>query len=76
QTAAFFGGDSALYTDIEPSCPCTVCSDTLPAIDLFNPQYRVISPNGGETYHPGDTCKIRVRSLKQSNAGLYLITNS
>jgi hypothetical protein len=32
------------------------------AIDNFDPWYRIVSPNGGETFHVGQPCTVSVKS--------------
>jgi hypothetical protein len=33
-----------------------------PPVDEFDPAIRIISPNGGEVFHVGDQCTVKVRS--------------
>ena len=53
---------------------CSELGDSLiAAAGISVPAYKVISPNGGEVYHVGDTLRIRTAGNKnESNASLYL----
>jgi hypothetical protein len=41
-------------------------------IDMFDPQYRVIRPNGGEIFYVGEQCTVVVHSAVAANAVLSL----
>lgn len=36
----------------------------LPPLDAFDPVFQIISPNGGEVFHVGDQCTVKVRSRR------------
>jgi hypothetical protein len=44
-----------------------------PPIDAFDPWIRIISPNGGEVFHVGDQCTLKVRSRYPVSSTLVLV---
>ena len=53
---------------------CLHLPDTSLPIDSVNdPQYRIISPNGGETFHAGQQCKVIATSHLAGAAKIYVI---
>jgi hypothetical protein len=67
--AGYFG--PAVMPDTNQSAPQPIPISTLIG-DLENPMYRVISPNGGETYHIGDTCLIKFTARKHGQIKLMI----
>jgi hypothetical protein len=61
------------YIDYNQFAPDTL-TDTLttPVIDKYNPCLEVLSPNGGEIFRVGDTCRVRVRALRDADAVLMI----
>lgn len=43
-----------------------------PDLDWFNPQYRIIKPNGGEVFTVGQACTLKVSSRYPSHATIYI----
>ncbi len=43
-----------------------------PFDDRYDPDYEVISPNGGETYHVGDTLVIQISASRSARAIMYI----
>lgn len=57
--------------------PCDTCdttpADTADSIALIDdPEYRIISPNGGELFHVGEQCSVVVTAVRQAKAVLKL----
>jgi hypothetical protein len=53
---------------------CLHLPDTTLPIDSFNdPQYRIISPNGGETFHAGQLCTVMATSRLSGLAKIYVL---
>jgi hypothetical protein len=44
-----------------------------PPLDAFDPEFRIISPNGGEVFHVGDQCTVKVRSLRPVPSALIFV---
>jgi hypothetical protein len=53
-----------------PGCPHP---DTIQHTDPLDPAYRIISPNGGETFHIGQQCTVRVTSQRSGSAELRVV---
>lgn len=47
-----------------------------PTIDEFNPNYKIIYPNGGETFVVGQQCTVKVTALRNGNAMLNITFNN
>ncbi len=47
-----------------------------PAKDLFNPNYSIVYPNGGETFIVGQQCTVKVTANKNGNAMLNISYNN
>lgn len=62
---------AATLTVTTTGCPRP---DTAQPIDQNDPVFRFISPNGGETFHVGDQCTVKVTSqLFVASAVLYVV---
>jgi len=44
-----------------------------PVIDLRDPKYQIVYPNGGEVFNVGDTLEVKVRSYRDANAMLLMM---
>lgn len=47
-----------------------------PTIDEFNPNYKILYPNGGETFVVGQQCTVKVTTIRQGNAMLNVTFNN
>jgi hypothetical protein len=53
---------------------CLHTPDTTQPIDSVNdPQYRIISPNGNETFHGGQECKVIATCKISGSAKIYIV---
>jgi hypothetical protein len=53
---------------------CLRLQDTAQPLDSINdPQYRIISPNGGETFHAGQQCTVIASSRLSGSAQIYVL---
>lgn len=74
QPAVYFYGDK------ETSYEAAQCIDDTsehplpydPNADWFNPNYKIKKPNGGEVFHVGDVCTLKVSSRLPGHANLYM----
>jgi hypothetical protein len=55
---------------VTSGCPY---SQNSPTEDPFDPQYRIISPNGGETFHIGQPCTLNVWSRLTGSAKILIL---
>jgi len=77
QPAIFFGKMDTGTLWIDPSSISdTNKGDTPIPVDPFNPYYRIVSPNGGETIYQNEPCSLRISSLRIGNARLLLTTDN
>lgn len=55
--------------------PTLVCPHAEPSrpFDDFDPQYRIVSPNGGEVFEVGQACSVQVTSKRAGNAMLLIV---
>jgi hypothetical protein len=70
QPAVFFGPtpDSLWIPDTNDTVP-----DDTGLVDPLDPEYKILYPEGGETFYIGDTCEIRITAERQGSAGLFLV---
>lgn len=75
QPAAHIGAldTGSLFIDIACQGDDTTIN---PVNDSANPGYKVISPNGGEQFHIGEPCTVKVSSMQPGNAILFLLLDS
>jgi len=62
-------------TDAPEQAPARVCphAEQTGPVDAFDPQYRIISPNGGEIFQIGQPCSVRVSSRQYGQAILEIV---
>lgn len=76
QPAIYFGPIDTGVAYINPACESTVDTFINPNLDLLNPLYRIIEPNGGEVFSIGQICTIRVTSVREGKAMLKMSISS
>jgi hypothetical protein len=47
-----------------------------PTTDEFNPNYKILYPNGGETFMVGQQCTVKVTTIRNGNAMLNITFNN
>jgi hypothetical protein len=75
QIAAAIGSVDTGRLYIDTSCHNDDTSSNPGGIN-YDPQYKIISPNGGEIFHQSRPCTVKVASVKPGNAILSLFLNA
>jgi len=66
-------GSSCSDKSVKSDHPQLICPHANQPPDTNGPEFRIISPNGGEVFYVGQQCTVKVTSVYQSNADLQIL---